>query len=304
MVTSGSYQSVKLAAPLAGLCLLVNAFVWGTAWWPFRLLEQRGLHALFATAIIYGVACAMILLWRPQTIKQLLSRPNLLWLALGSGMTNATFNWAVTLGDVVRVVLLFYLMPIWSSLLARWLLKEPIKLSALIRIALAIAGAVLVLGKGEIAIPLPNTLVDFLSILGGMSFALNNVLLRKFGHEPENVRAFSMFFGGIVCAGCAALLLASLGKIDLPPVQQLSWLLPCLLLTAAFLLGNLCLQWGAANLPASVTAVVLLSEVLFAAVSSWLAGVQQLTPALMLGGALIVAASLLAVFEPAQTNKS
>ena len=40
---------------------------------------------------------------------------------LAAGTTNATFNWAVTLGDVVRVVLLFYLMPLWAVLLARLL---------------------------------------------------------------------------------------------------------------------------------------------------------------------------------------
>ena len=39
-------------------------------------------------------------------------------------MTNVGFNWAVTMGDVVRVVLLFYLMPLWAVLLAWPLLGE------------------------------------------------------------------------------------------------------------------------------------------------------------------------------------
>ncbi|MBX3638780.1 MAG: EamA family transporter, partial [Rubrivivax sp.] len=57
--------------------------------------------------------------------------------------------------------------------------------------------------------------------------------------------------------------------------------------------GNLALQYGAARLPANVTAVVMVSEVLFASVSAVLLGAGQLTPALALGGALIVGASLL-----------
>jgi drug/metabolite transporter (DMT)-like permease len=61
-----------------------------------------------------------------------------------------------------------------------------------------------------------------------------------------------------------------------------------------FLLSNVALQFGAARLPANVTAVVMITEVLFAAVSAVLLGAGALTPQLALGGALIVGAALLA----------
>ncbi len=280
--------------------LLVNAFVWGVSWWPFRFLEERGLHALWATVIIYAVACGLILLWKPNTLSELIKRPHLVWLMLGAGMTNVCFNWAVTIGDVVRVVLLFYLMPVWSCLLARWLLKEPISVNAIFRIALALMGAVLVLGQGQQGFPLPQSLVDWLAILGGASFALNNVMLRKFADAPENTRAFAMFAGGVVCAGALGLVLSALGKIMPVPTQQWSWVVPVLLLTVAFLVANLSLQWGAAQLAASVTAVVMLSEVLFASVSAVLFGTQQLSYTLVMGGVLIIAASVLAITESNQ----
>ena len=41
---------------LPGLALTANAFIWGVSWWPFRLLEGRGLHPLWATAFIYAAA--------------------------------------------------------------------------------------------------------------------------------------------------------------------------------------------------------------------------------------------------------
>jgi drug/metabolite transporter (DMT)-like permease len=287
----------SISAPLAVLFLLANAFVWGVSWWPFRYLEELGLHPLWGTLIIYLVACLGISLWRPQSFSQLWQRPHLIWLMLGSGITNASFNWAVTLGDVVRVVLLFYLMPIWSALLARWLLAEPIRLNAVLRMVCAIVGAVLVLGQGETGLPLPRGLADYLAILGGMSFALNNVMLRKYAHEPDNVRAFAMFAGGVVCAGLIGLFLWSQNRIPSIPLQQLNWLWPAIALAVAFMAANICLQWGAAHLAASTTAVVMLSEILFAAVSSVLAGVAQLNWSLWLGGSLIVAASVLAVLE-------
>jgi drug/metabolite transporter (DMT)-like permease len=65
-----------------------------------------------------------------------------------------------------------------------------------------------------------------------------------------------------------------------------------------FLLGNLALQYGAARLPANATAVVMLSEVLFASVSAVLLGAGVLTPGLVLGGALILGASLLVAWRP------
>jgi drug/metabolite transporter (DMT)-like permease len=62
----------------------------------------------------------------------------------------------------------------------------------------------------------------------------------------------------------------------------------------AFLAGNVALQFGASRLPAHVTAVVMLGEVLFASVSAALWGDGRLTAPLVAGGTLIVAAAVLA----------
>ena len=78
------------------------------------------------TAIDLHDGGAAITLWRPAAWGQLLRTPALWVLVLAAGTTNATFNWGVTIGDVVRVVLLFYLMPLWAVLLARLLLGEPL----------------------------------------------------------------------------------------------------------------------------------------------------------------------------------
>jgi len=37
---------------------MLNAFVWGVSWWPFRELHGRGLHPLWATALIYALLLA------------------------------------------------------------------------------------------------------------------------------------------------------------------------------------------------------------------------------------------------------
>jgi drug/metabolite transporter (DMT)-like permease len=290
--------------------LLLNAFTWGVSWWPFRWLEGQGLHALWATSLVYAVSVLVIVLWRPGAPGILLRSPRLWWLIVASGITNAAFNWAVTIGDVVRVVLLFYLMPVWAVLLARLLLGERLSAAAGLRVLLALLGALIVLWPGAQAghgtpstapVSLGLSLADVLGIVGGFSFALNNVLLRREAAAPEEARALAMFGGGVMVSAVLASLLWAGGRIGAPPAAGLTWLPAAGLLALAFLLGNLALQYGAARLPANTTAAVMVAEVLFAAVSAVALGAGVVTWPLVLGGLLIVAASLLSAFQGSAT---
>ena len=68
------------------LALGFNALVWGLSWWPLKTLESQGLHPLWATAIIFAVSLACVLLWRPQAWRGLLKHPALWFLLLASGL--------------------------------------------------------------------------------------------------------------------------------------------------------------------------------------------------------------------------
>ncbi len=279
------------------LALLLNALTWGLSWWPFRWLESRGLHALWATALIYALAVVAIGAWRPGAFGQLLRAPRLWWLVLASGTTNAAFNWAVTIGDVVRVVLLFYLMPLWAVLLSRLLLGERLTRPAALRVALALGGALAVLWPAQGGWPLPRSLADGLGLLGGFAFALNNVLLRREASAPEEARALAMFCGGVAVSLALATLLLAAGRIPAPPPPDLGWLPGAAALAVAFLVGNLALQYGAARLPANTTAAVMIAEVLFASASSLALGAGQINTQLVVGGSLIVAAAVLSAWR-------
>ena len=287
---------------LPALALTFNALVWGTSWWPFRQLQSQGLHPLWATVIVYAIAVAVIALLRPRAFMQLLRTPTLWVLMLASGTTNAAFNWAVVIGDVVRVVLLFYLMPLWAVLLARLLLNEPLTRAAGSRVAMALAGAAIVLwpdgASGWDALPLPRALPDWLGVVGGFSFALNNVMLRRESHRPEEARALAMFAGGMAVAAVLATALAANGRVAWPSALAPAGATLAALLAALFLASNMALQFGAARLPANVTAVVMLGEVVFASLSAVALGAGHLTASLWLGGGLIVAAAVLAAAGP------
>jgi drug/metabolite transporter (DMT)-like permease len=190
---------------------------------------------------------------------------------------------------------MFYLMPLWSVLLARALLGEALGTRALLRVALALVGAAIVLWPADGAgLPLPGTLPEWLGVLGGFTFALNNVLLRREAHQPAAARALAMFLGGALVAGVLATALAAQGAAAWPPAPAAAWIAGVVAMGGVFLLGNMALQYGASRLPAHVTAVVMITEVVFASGSAVLLGAGSLSAPLALGGGLIVAAALLA----------
>ncbi len=290
---------------LAVAGLMFNALVWGLCWWPFKQLESLGLHPLWATALVYGFVFLSIGLWLGLRGSLLSWRqhPTLWLLLLASGLTNVGFNWAVTVGDVVRVVLLFYLMPAWSVLVAWWLLDEKPTGMAFFRLLLALSGLFIVLKTPETPWPVPESLADVLALLSGLSFAITNALLLKLKDSPSSSRSLAMFGGGALMATLAALLGMATGVVQTGATPAWVWLPFVGLLGISFLFGNLALQYGAARLTAQTTALVMLSEVLFASVSAVLLGAAQWENRTLWGGSLILLAALLSVVGTGQKTE-
>ena len=281
----------------AAAALVINAFIWGVSWWPFRALQGYGLHPLWSTALMYLMVFALLLTLRFESWRGVLANPGLWLLGLASGLTNVGFNWAVTVGDVVRVVLLFYLMPAWSVLVAWLLLGEKPTTASLLRLALAMAGVLIVLKTPDSPWPIPQGGADWLALSGGLTFAITNALLRKFRHAPSTSCMLAMFGGGALMATLAALLGMSQQIVPAPALQTAG--MPVLLaLALAFMAGNAALQYGATRLAASATALVMLTEILFASGSAALLGAATFTPRIVLGGSLIVLAAVLAALAP------
>lgn len=281
--------------------LLLNALIFGLAWWPFRELDSRGLHSLWATAFSYALIVVALLLFRPRSVSDVMSNPRLLLLFVASGLTNSAFNWGVLVGDVIRVVLLFYLMPVWAILLGRWILGEVITAGAVIRIIMAIAGACLVLWEPGMGLPLPQSLGDWLGLFGGFWFAVTNITLKHQAATKTESRMLAMFAGGTLIPASLAFGLMSAGLINAPGDPTL-WLPGMLGFAVIMIVANLCLQFGTARLPANVTAVIMLSEVIFAAVSAAILGSGIVTTQTALGGLLIIFAALAASFSTRRTQ--
>lgn len=278
---------------LAAGALVINAFVWGVSWWPFRELQNQGLHPLWATAAVYLLVCIGLLVFYFSAWRDLLTNPVLWWLALASGLTNVGFNWAVTVGDVVRVVLLFYLMPAWTVLVAWLMLGERPTRGSLLRLLLAMAGVLVVLKTPDSPWPIPQSGADWLALMGGLSFAITNALLRKFNHTPSGARMLAMFVGGALLALGVAVLGLSWQMLPAPSLQS-AGIAVFVGLSLAFVISNAALQYGAARLSSSTTSLVMLTEILFASVSAAVLDAADFSPRIFWGGSLIVLAALLA----------
>jgi len=285
------------------LALVLNAFVWGVSWWPLRELQGEGLHPLWSSAATYLLGAAVMLCAMPKVLAEFIQHKPLWLLALAAGTTMVGFNWGVSIGEVIRVVLLFYLMPIWAVLLARVVLHERISLKAMLRVALAFGGAVLVLSpNGALGYPVPSNMAEWLGLMGGAAFALNNIMLRHQSKRTSQARLFAMFVGGMVAPAVVATVLAVLlgpgnSVVQWPSVPGAYGALVLLGFAASLLVANYGLQYGASRLPAIITAVVMLSEVVFATLSAIVLTNEVLTLQVGIGGTMILVAAALSALD-------
>ena len=103
-----------------------------------------------------------------------------------------------------------------------------------------------------------------------------------------------MFAGCTLLPGILGWVLTWQGAVSPWPSFSWAWGAWVLLMGGVFFASNLALQYGAAKLPVQLTSVLMITEVLFAAVSAAWWGETTLTPSVLMGGGLILSAALLA----------
>lgn len=272
---------------VALVSLLAGATVWGLIWHPYRVLEEMAVPPILAATLTYLVA---LLLGFPLLRRRLAgARPGgmLLLIALVAGGCNLGYVLATAHGEVMRVLLLFYLAPLWTVLLARLLLQEKVSLPGTAVIALSLAGAVVMLWQPSLGLPLPANGAEWIGLAAGFLFALANVLIRK-AHDLSIELKSMAVFAGVALVGLFALPYEP-ARLAVPPAP--AWLLVGVV-GLVLLATNLFVQYGLTHTPANRAIVIFLFELVVAALSSWLLAGEAMTPQEWLGGAMIVAASL------------
>lgn len=284
--------------------LLFSASVWGLSWLPLKAFIALGLSGPLVSLFTYGSVgvLAVWLLWRDRAAWRA-QWALVLALTLVGGWANTSFVNALMLGDVVRVMFLFYLSPVWS-VLGGWLfLKERIPPTRWAAVVAAIVGLWLVLGGpglggGEV---LAFRWVDALSLSAGLAFAANNVIARAAHAVPLRTKTFCVFIG----CGLLSALASGLTGQTLPAVS--GWVVLALLAYGFgwMLLATVTWQYGVSHLESSRAGVILLAELVVSVGTALAFGGESLGPMGWAGGALIAVAALAeALASPAPDTPS
>ncbi len=274
--------------------LVASSIVWGLMWWPLKTVHALGIDGLPLVAIGH-VGVTLLLL--PFLLRQYSQwRDSWRWMlgiALAGGAANVTFNTALVYGDVVRAMVLFYLLPVWGVLGGRIFLGEKIDALRFASMALALTGALVMLGAS------PDMLGQFswtdgIALLSGFLFAMNNILFRVTASLPIISKITAMFAGGLVLA---SLPLAT-GLVALPALNTNVIVAALAIGVCCWLLATVGSQWAVTRLEAGRAAVIMVMELVTAIVSSALIGDQALLPREWAGVGCVLIATLLEAWRP------
>lgn len=184
----GSEETTAAQVPAwaPSVAILVSTLLWGTLWIPLRQLNEAGLGGPWATAAGFTIPLLVlspfgVIRWRPIAAAG--------WPLMQVGFLMAAcialYAEALLRGDVARVILLFYLTPVWSTLLARAILGDRITRARLVTIALGLIGMFVVFGIGT-GLPVPRAAAEWMGLFSGFLWGWSMVALRRVGtHASE-----------------------------------------------------------------------------------------------------------------------
>jgi len=253
-------------ARLPALAVAFAAIMWGLWWIPVRWLDARGLHGDWPSLVLFGATAALM---TPFALarRRHMRRGGLDLVLSGTlfGVMMVLWNHAVLIGEVVRVVLLFYLAPVWATLLSMTVLREAIGAWRVVAMALGLSGAAVVLGF-EGGWPLPRSTADWLGLVSGLMFALSATFARR----SEAVSGFDKTCVSYAAAAVFALLLVLVDSGPAPSGSEVASAMPLALGTSILVIlpATLLVFWGAARLDPGRVAILLLLELIAAAVAS------------------------------------
>ncbi|HHI75985.1 MAG TPA: DMT family transporter [Gammaproteobacteria bacterium] len=284
-------MNVSHRGPWPLLALLYAATFWGLVWYPARWLEQAGVAGVWQTLVSYGSALAVMLLARGFPLRGLGRDP---WavgvLVLAAGWTNVAFLLAVIGDQVVRVLILFYLSPLWATLLGHWLLGERLRPLTWLALALGLGGAVVMLYRPDV-LQQPVGRGDWLALSAGFAFAVTNVMTRRLQGLSDQVKT-ELAWLGVVLVSLAMLLLEG---DPLPRADWTGWAGAVALGVPGFLLSTLAVVYAVSRMPVQRSSVIMLFEVLVGALSAWWLAGETLGLREWLGGAMIIGGGLVAM---------
>jgi drug/metabolite transporter (DMT)-like permease len=167
-----------------GIALALSAGAWGLYWYPLRTIENAGISGSWSVAFLN--ACPLILLF-PLLFFQLrkligILGPTLL-AAIMIGLAFALYANGLVETTIIRATMLYYLTPVWSTLIGVIWLSEPLTRARIIAIVVAFLGLILLLSNGDSS-DHPLNMGDLYSLLSGVFWAIGVATLNRWSNIP------------------------------------------------------------------------------------------------------------------------
>ncbi|WP_420586879.1 DMT family transporter [Ruegeria sp.] len=279
----------------ASLVLVVGGMMWGLYWIPVRFFFDLGLTGPWPGIAMYCSALLFLfpLVWRDR--QALASQwKDLVLSGMFTGAAFSMYSISLVYTDVVRSILLFYLTPIWGTLLGLIFLKEGLGPRRIIGLVCGLGGLFVVLG-GAGGFPLPQNIGDWLALASGICWALGTLGL----YRTRNIAPSGQVLAFVL--GAVALSVLSLAFLPGPITPHIAGpdttkVLGFVLLSALYILPMTFMTiWPATRLSPARVGLLLMSEVVVglasaAALSGEHFGIREL-----LGAILIVSAAVLEI---------
>jgi len=272
----------------------VGAF-WGLYWIPLRQLDAAISTGSWATFIVLLPACLFLAPFALRGRRRIASsRKRMLASTALGGCSFALYSNGLVYGQVTVVILLFYLTPVWSTLLARYCLQQPVARQRYVAIAAGILGIAIVLHAHGGGFPWPHSLGDWFGLISGFLWAVSSMGIQG-GSRLRPVEANFIFcFSALITA---LLVVVALGQAA--PAHTASGAYAAAAGWAALigifwwgclLVGFL---WAAQILEPAQVGILLMSEAVMGALSAGLFAGEPFGLLMIVGTSLVVIAGLL-----------
>lgn len=257
------------AETIAMAAIAISGVLWGVFWIPLRALETSHVTGVWAVAyfqVLPTLLLAPIILFRIKSILN--GGTSLLIGGALAGMSLVLYAGALIFTDVVRALLLFYLTPLWSTLLARVTQGDPITKLRLVTIVLALFGLGLII-RLEQDFQINMNVGDWMGLASGVIWAFAAVRIKSNG--PGTGIDFTLVYFVLGSVFALALTMLPLDGAGTPPsldaiVSVLYWMVPVaivLIIPPAF-----ALMWGATVISPGLIGILFMTEVSVGAITA------------------------------------
>lgn len=286
--TLSRYQASVMSG-LPVISILLGAVLWGFSWWPLKFFADAGLSGNLIGMTAYTVIglVAIPILWKER--QQWRSEAILLVLiGIFFGLANISFTTALMQGEVVRVMLLFYLLPAWGALGGVFLLGERLNRRRCVAITLSLMGVFVILGGSDV-LNKPFSTVDIIALASGLFLSATGVVNKMALKIPMASRCFIPFIFGPPMAFIGNYI----APTPMPEIGLFVWILLVLFAFIWLLGATLLTTYGVSNMEASRASILQVMELFVAIVTAIWLGNEVLELKEYIGGALIITATIL-----------